>query len=550
MAATNVLIVDDDEFFRDSLCEFLVDDGAINIVHRCSSYADAKAWCSHGNNMSDVDAIVLDVMLPYNSGAKADQKLGLVILEKLRSEVGFAGPIVVLTNSRDSQDGRDALERGCSGYLCKHAAAEAVPKMVMELKLALTGEVFLVSSDLNLQHLIVPQQRQLNSVGVGTENNVMGMLGHNTAWGEIKKELGYKTTDTGSHLKFERRMSEWDFRTNKGPAQTPGPSAAMVRQVMQNAPKAVLITKIDGSIVFVNRVAEHMFGHNENQIVGKNFNTLFPDVRNNGLGTEAECHITTRSGRKVPLSVATSTFEEDNVGFYIHIFTDLTAVKSTEQRLKTLVSELEQSSTRLEELVKTDPLTGLLNRRGLDSVLGREIALAKRNKTDVIAILIDLDDFKSINDQHGHAAGDLVLKAVANVLQETLRTSDWLGRIGGDEFLVFLPSTELDNGAMIAERIRSSVAKMPIKKNGIILKTTTSIGVARLPYDVQTLEQVLELTKSGLKSSKRKGKNVVSVSTEQATDDHPASATSQNEGWLKAFVGSARKWCDKISNSK
>jgi diguanylate cyclase (GGDEF)-like protein/PAS domain S-box-containing protein len=330
-------------------------------------------------------------------------------------------------------------------------------------------------------------------------------------------------------------MAEWEMNGGKS-SSVSGASAMLVNHFMENAPRPIFITTADGTIEFTNRAAENMFGCNKSTFLGRNIRSAIPTLGGQSIeaGTEIECYIHGANGAKVPVSVATSEFEDASVQYYIHIFTDLTTQKTTEQRLKAMVSKLEESSTRLEQLVKTDPLTGLLNRRGLESVLIRELSLARRNGDEVVGIVIDLDNFKGINDTHGHAAGDLVLKTVSNILQDAVRTSDWVGRVGGDEFIVFLPSTSLEQGAQIAERIRSSVADSLIQKNGQLIKATTSLGVATLPYEVETLEQVLELTKSGLKSSKRRGKNTVSISAVQppARSERGSTDSGTAGNWL------------------
>lgn len=530
---TNVLIIDDDEFFRDTLCEFLTEDGDVHIVHRCGSYLEAKTWCSIGDNMRSVNAIILDIMLPYEAQQKhdVDERIGLIILDKLRNQVGFTGPIIMLTSSDDSENGQEALAKGCDAFLCKHASADAIPRIVAELKLALSGEVLLFPN--KLRHLIVGAQQNapdLHHLDSGAKSS----LGQNPAWLEIKKELGvnhslHDSRSTGARL--HTRMGEWEMNGGRGNS-TSGASAMLVNQFMENAPRPIFITTADGIIEFTNRAAENMFGCNKASFLGRNIRSAIPTLGSQCFeaGTESESYIHGAGGEKVPVSVATSEFEEASVQYYIHIFTDLTSQKTTEQRLKAMVIELEQSSTRLEQLVKTDPLTGLLNRRGLESVLIRELSLARRTGDEVIGIVIDLDNFKGINDTHGHAAGDLVLKTVSNVLQDAVRASDWVGRVGGDEFMVFLPSTSLEQGAQIAERIRSSVANSLIQKNGQLIKATTSLGVAMLPYDAETLEHVLELTKSGLKSSKRRGKNTVSISAVKrpGVEGEPESGTKDS----------------------
>ncbi len=545
---TNVLIVDDDISFGDLLSDFLVESGEFNVVARCGSYMEAKQFCLHESNMKAVDAIILDVMLPYSPDTPPESKMGLVVLEKLREHLHFQGPVIVLTSSIDSDDGREALAKGCSGYLCKHASPESVPRMVSELKLALSGDIVLIPS--KLRHLIVDKNESMSENSV----HVMSALGHNPAWTDIKKELGFDSMrrEPSHSTNAVRKTGEWTLNNAQGGGTGDaglGASATLVKHVMDSAPRPIFITTTDGVIEFVNLEAENVFGFEQVSLLGRRIQDVFPTVNLTALvrGTEFECYVRGGNGVHMPVSVATSAIEELEESHLIHIFTDLTSQKSTEQRLKAMLFELEKSSNRLEELVKSDPLTGLLNRRGLEAVLSREVSLARRNNTEVIAVLVDLDNFKGVNDVYGHAGGDAVLRAVADAMRETLRTSDWVGRIGGDEFLVFLPATTLENGIHAAERIRAAVAGKSVPKDGGYIRATTSLGVARLPLEVSSLEHVLELTKSGLKSSKHKGKNSVSVSTDSF------SQASLMEGrphhpkmrWFSEFASTFKTWFRK-----
>ncbi len=112
----------------------------------------------------------------------------------------------------------------------------------------------------------------------------------------------------------------------------------------------------------------------------------------------------------------------------------------------------------LEELATTDPLTGLANRRGAIEVLGRETQRTIRYGSPLSVMLIDLDEFKTVNDRHGHAAGDDVLRGVASILQATLRESDFVARWGGEEFLVVTPHSSADQASMLGERVRRQIS--------------------------------------------------------------------------------------------
>ena len=131
-----------------------------------------------------------------------------------------------------------------------------------------------------------------------------------------------------------------------------------------------------------------------------------------------------------------------------------------------LTSELELTNARLEELVITDPLTEALNRRGIQRALGQELDRMTRSGESLVAILIDCDDFKTINDGLGFAVGDALLTALTKSLRSGLRSGDHLGRVGGDEFLVLLPDTSVAEGTVVAEKLRQRIKTtiLPLSK--------------------------------------------------------------------------------------
>jgi diguanylate cyclase (GGDEF) domain len=178
------------------------------------------------------------------------------------------------------------------------------------------------------------------------------------------------------------------------------------------------------------------------------------------------------------------------------------------------VEALEQANAMLESQVNSDALTGLLNRRGLENVLARELSFAHRTGNPLLAALVDLDDFKSFNDMYGHHVGDEVLKFVAQSLTDRIRGCDWSSRVGGDEFLVLLPSTSLKQGISVLERIRLGINERTIVAGAdLFLHTSISIGLAQIDEEVSTTEDVLRVTTSLLKASKRAGKNRISIKT-------------------------------------
>jgi diguanylate cyclase (GGDEF)-like protein len=165
----------------------------------------------------------------------------------------------------------------------------------------------------------------------------------------------------------------------------------------------------------------------------------------------------------------------------------------------------------VEQQALVDELTGIANRRQCEDTLPAEIARAERFGTPLTLVIADLDDFKGINDRHGHAVGDDVLREFASVLQATVRETDLAGRWGGEEFLLLLPGADAVGGAQLADRIRSAFAERSfLGRDGEVARVTCSFGVAQLqPADDG--RELFAAADRALYRAKRKGKNRVEL---------------------------------------
>ena len=170
---------------------------------------------------------------------------------------------------------------------------------------------------------------------------------------------------------------------------------------------------------------------------------------------------------------------------------------------------------RTRELALVDELTGLANRRALEGILPEEVARALRHRRPLSILMADVDHFKSINDTYGHPAGDEVLRQMAQLLTQRLRSIDKAVRYGGEELLVVLPETVAEEARQVAERFRQAIAKHEFTvgaKDGeppVVLRLTASIGVAGLPENADTLERLVEVADRALYDAKRRGRNRV-----------------------------------------
>lgn len=195
-----------------------------------------------------------------------------------------------------------------------------------------------------------------------------------------------------------------------------------------------------------------------------------------------------------------------------------TSARSSQQellRLRLTVDQAQREIARLEgeletasELVRHDSLTGALNRKGLDEMLTRELARMNRRNSRLTLALLDVDDFKKLNDSFGHLTGDEVLKHLAQVIRETIRPQDSAGRYGGEEFLILLPDTGLDDGVSALRRVQRELTKRIFLHDNQKLLITFSAGVAEVQRD-EPVQQVIERADRAMYRAKKAGKNRV-----------------------------------------
>lgn len=171
--------------------------------------------------------------------------------------------------------------------------------------------------------------------------------------------------------------------------------------------------------------------------------------------------------------------------------------------------KIQNLNTRLEELAMTDELTGLPNRRYFFGRGQEEISRSLRYNTPLSLIMLDIDKFKTINDTYGHEAGDKALKCIAKTLKEIPRVVDLPARLGGEEFGVLLPNTQLKNAVILAERLRKSIEELHCQREDIPITLTASLGVAAFQADMKNLDDLLRNADSAMYQAKNRGRNRV-----------------------------------------
>jgi diguanylate cyclase (GGDEF)-like protein len=166
----------------------------------------------------------------------------------------------------------------------------------------------------------------------------------------------------------------------------------------------------------------------------------------------------------------------------------------------------------VQNLAITDPLTGLLNRRSLFELGRIEFARSERLHRPFSCLMLDLDDFKKINDQHGHQTGDVVLQEFARLCRESVREIDLVGRYGGEELIILMPETRLDSARTVADRLCVNLAESVIPVAEAEIRITASIGVAAMDENTTELDTLVARADQAMYIAKHKGRNRVALS--------------------------------------
>ena len=181
-------------------------------------------------------------------------------------------------------------------------------------------------------------------------------------------------------------------------------------------------------------------------------------------------------------------------------------------------SKLEETTEKLREMSNQDGLTKLFNRRYIEETISNEYERARRYGNQFSVILTDIDFFKLVNDNHGHLAGDEVLRVVSKRLSDALRDTDVLGRYGGEEFIIALPETNIEGAFIVAERLREAIAGEPIEAEGKTLSIAISLGVTEMYDTTLAYGQLIAEADLALYKSKENGRNCTTRYTDGVLD--------------------------------
>lgn len=291
------------------------------------------------------------------------------------------------------------------------------------------------------------------------------------------------------------------------------------------AVNAVVISDVRGYCIWVNRAFSDITGYLPEEVVGKSLSILKSGVQGDDYYKNLWQTITSgkiwvgeivnkhKSGRLYweEMTIAPVYNEKHELTNYIAIKQDITLRKKMEAESNAQMQEILTLQRQLREQAIRDPLTGLYNRRVLEEALEREVSNAQRDDRGFCIAMIDLDNFKNINDRFGHQAGDLVLKSLAKILDANTRRGDITCRYGGEEFSVLMPNASLEGAQRRAQQWRKAFQLQHQIFNGQDVQITLSIGVAHYPDHGADGHSVLDAADKAMYRSKQKGKNQVNV---------------------------------------
>ncbi len=258
----------------------------------------------------------------------------------------------------------------------------------------------------------------------------------------------------------------------------------------------LLILDSDGYVLFGNPAAGHLYNCSTKDLIGRHLGIPLASKK------ITELELLRQDGNTCIVEACFSEMEWTNQKAFLVSLHDIT--------------EQEHLLATLRKASIYDELTGLFNRREMNRLLEDEILRCNRYGYSSAVIMFDIDKFKAINDTYGHAAGDVALKWISNIVNREIRSVDKAARYGGDEFIILLPSVECENARIPAERIRSALLKKPCPlaigdNKNILLSLTISLGLVDISPNGESLETILKSVDKALYNAKRQGGNCAVV---------------------------------------
>jgi diguanylate cyclase (GGDEF)-like protein len=286
------------------------------------------------------------------------------------------------------------------------------------------------------------------------------------------------------------RLESWGYTTETAT------NGAEALQKVDDAPPDLILLDVMMPVIDGIEVARRIKGNEELPFIPIIMQTALDSTENKveGLEAGADDYITK------PIDFAELKAR----------LTSMLRIKRLQEELRERETELLEANERLKHMSQTDGLTGLDNRRHLEDRLREMFEHARRLNEPFSCVMCDLDRFKSVNDTHGHQAGDAVLKQFARILKREVREIDRVGRYGGEEFMLLLPGTVLDAGVTFAERVRKQVESNTFTFGEVSICRTASFGVSAWPHPrISDCDGLMRAADDALYVAKETGRNRV-----------------------------------------
>ena len=268
----------------------------------------------------------------------------------------------------------------------------------------------------------------------------------------------------------------------------------------------------DGNVISVNAYAVEFFGYPEEELVGKNVvGTLIPPKDSHG---QLQTNLIERIKNNPRLYMDNETENTCKDGKRVWISWTNRIIYASDgqpQEIRAVgfdISPRKQMEEELRQMTVVDPVTGVLNRRKFLEDGTKEMKRARRYKRDLSVLLMTIDRFEVLSSEHGSAFGDEVIRVAVVACQNSIRDSDYLGRLADIEFAILLPETPLEGAKIVAERIRDEVMRSNLKIGDVKIAVTTSISIAAKTEKDETIDSILLRAFNALKSAKERQNNI------------------------------------------
>jgi diguanylate cyclase (GGDEF)-like protein len=288
----------------------------------------------------------------------------------------------------------------------------------------------------------------------------------------------------------------------------------------------VLVTNPDGQIVDANRAAGELLRPWRDQLLGVRLRGLMPEALSEATEGQFELHMA--GARTLEFRFSSILSPDQSVQGRVVLVRDVTRERADQAELQAAQASLSALNVELERLARTDPLTGLANRRRLLEELDREWARSVRTGQPLSLLLLDLDHFKRVNDEHGHLVGDKVLETVGGILSALVRPQDLPARFGGEELAVLFTNTDLASATIASERLLEGIRSHRHADDlGVSFLVTTSGGLARRETWDETPRDLLARADHALYQAKAAGRDRVVAATGRGAPRDPDGSAAE-----------------------